>query len=211
MNCPRCSAPQPEGSAFCNKCGASLTAKAPAAAPSGSSPLQPSGVRPPDEPESEIWEGRMSGKALAHLWILWVLWAGFFTYIYFGIEFVREHAWASYAVLALAVLPLPYILWKLAYGKLAIKYRLTTHRFFRSVGILSRRISELELIRVDDVSVEQNIIQRLFDVGVITIISTDATDPRLPIYGVDSPISLKEKIREHVRKRRERSLHVESL
>lgn len=211
MNCPRCSASQPEGSAFCNKCGASLSAKPPADAPAGGSPLQPSGVRPPDEPEHEIWEGRMSGKALAHLWILWVIWAGFLSYVYFGLEFVNTRPVLGYLVLGLAVLPLPYILWKLAYGKLAIKYRLTTHRFFRSVGILSRRISELELIRVDDVSVEQNIIQRLFDVGVITIISTDATDPRLAVYGIDGPIALKEKIREHVRKRRERSLHVESL
>lgn len=210
MNCPRCSAPQPDDAAFCNKCGGSLSAK-PAAAPAAN-PLQPpSGTRPPDNPEQDVWEGRMSGKALAHLWALWILWAGILTYVYFGIEYVQTHAWAGYTVLILAVLPLPYILFKLAYGKLAIKYRLSTHRFFKSVGILSRKINELELIRVDDVSVEQNIFQRLFDVGVITIMSTDTTDPRLIVYGVDSPIALKEKIREHVRKRRERSLFVESL
>lgn len=202
MNCPRCNTTQPDGSAFCGKCGAALSSQP--AIPTASN------VPKPDEPEQELWAGRMSAKALAHLWLVWLVWALLLTILYFSI--VSEwHRGFGYVVWALVVLPVPYILARTLYGKLAIKYRLTTHRFFKNVGILSRKINELELIRVDDVSVEQNLIQRLFDVGIITLLSTDATDPRLVIYGVDSPILLKEKIREYVRKRRERSLHVESL
>ena len=77
--------------------------------------------------------------------------------------------------------------------------------------IFSRTINELELIRVDDVSVYQNLFHRIFDIGTITIISTDATDSRLEIYGVEKPVELKETIREYVRKRRERSLYMEAL
>ena len=55
-------------------------------------------------------------------------------------------------------------------------------------------------------------IHRLFDVGTITIIApTDNTDPRLVLYGIDSPLPLKEKIREHVRKRRDRIVNMQSL
>ena len=202
MNCPRCNTTQPDESAFCNKCGVAVSSKA-------TSPLA-SNIPKPDEPEQELWQGRMSGKALAHLWLVWLLWTILLMTLYLAA--VKEwHRFFGYGILGLILVPVPYILGKWIYGTLAIKYRLTTHRFFKNVGILSRKINELELIRVDDVSVEQNVIQRLFDVGVITLLSTDATDPRLVIYGVDSPIPLKEKIREHVRKRRERSLHVESL
>ena len=114
-------------------------------------------------------------------------------------------------VWVLVVLPLPYIAYRLLYGKLAVGFRLTTHRFFKNVGIFSRSLNELELIRVDDVSVYQNLIHRIFDIGTVTIISTDSTDSRLEIYGVEKPIELKEMIRENVRKRRSRSLYMETL
>jgi membrane protein YdbS with pleckstrin-like domain len=67
------------------------------------------------------------------------------------------------------------------------------------------------LIRVDDVSVYQNLIHRIFDIGTVTIISTDSTDSRLEIYGVEKPVELKEMIRENVQKRRGRSLYMETL
>ncbi len=205
MNCPRCSADLADGSAFCNKCGTALAAK-----PAVPSPLPLAPTVRPDEPEQELWKGGLSWLALAHLWILWVLWTGLMLFVYF--RWLSESSFFGYVVLGLVCLPLGYIVLKLGYGKLAIRYRLTTHRFFKQVGILSRKLNELELVRVDDVSVEQNVIQRLFDVGTVTIIApTDNTDPRLELYGVDAPIPLKEKIREHVQKRRSRMVNLQTL
>jgi uncharacterized membrane protein YdbT with pleckstrin-like domain len=180
----------------------------------GAKPTQPSpvagGLRP-DEPEQELWKGGLSWLALAHLWLLWILWTSALLFVYF--KWMQE--WSPILgtiLMGLVALPFGYIVLKFAYGKLAIRYRLTSHRLFKQVGILSRKLNELELIRVDDVAVEQNVIQRLFDVGTVTIIApTDNTDPRLEIYGVDSPLPLKEKIREHVRKRRERIVNMQSL
>jgi uncharacterized membrane protein YdbT with pleckstrin-like domain len=113
--------------------------------------------------------------------------------------------------LGFAAVPALWILWITFVNKISIRYRLTSYRFFKEAGIISRKISELELIRVDDVSVSQNIIQRIFNVGVVTVISTDATDPRLEIAGIANPIEVKELIRTNVRKRRSKALHMESL
>ncbi len=202
MMCPQCGNPTEEQSQFCNKCGTALTPQA-----------KLTGARSapkPDEPEKELWRGRMATLALAHLWILWFLWAIGLWCLYFFVIGTKKPVFGS-ITWVLVVLPLPYIAFRLLYGKFAVGFRLTTHRFFKNVGIFSRSLNELELIRVDDVSVYQNLIHRIFDIGTVTIISTDATDSRLEIYGVEKPIELKETIREYVRKRRERSLYLETL
>ena len=107
--------------------------------------------------------------------------------------------------------PFAYVGLLYVYNKLSIRYRLTTHRFFRTHGLLARTINEIELMRVDDVSVHQNLIQRIFNVGTVTIIATDATDPRLEIEGIDDPIAVKEQIRTHVQKRGRRSINMRQV
>jgi membrane protein YdbS with pleckstrin-like domain len=177
-------------------------------------PLAPPLSLPSSEPEEEIWRGRFSGKALGHWWLLWFLWIAGLGYLWLAhvpLEY-RGKPWARYVLLGLAGAPLLMILWTLMVRKLSIRYRLTTHRLFKDTGILSRHANEVELIRVDDVAVHQNLIQRLFNVGVVTVVSpTDQTEPRLELLGIENPIEVKEQIRAHVRQRRDRSLHVESL
>jgi len=96
--------------------------------------------------------------------------------------------------------------------KLSTRYRLTTHRIFKETGILSRDLNEIELVRVDDVAVHQNVIQRIFNVGVVTVIAPhDQTEPRLELVGIENPIEVKEMIRNHVRLRRKGSLNVENI
>jgi uncharacterized membrane protein YdbT with pleckstrin-like domain len=205
MSCPRCKAELPEGSVFCNKCGAPLGAATPLAPPP--SPAS-------SEPEEEVWRGRFSGKALGHWWLLWFLWVGGLGYLWLAhvpSEY-RGAAWARYVLLGLIAAPLLGILWTLMVRKLSIRYRLTTHRLFRETGLLSRNANEVELIRVDDVSVRQNLIQRVFNVGVVIVVApSDQTEPRLELLGIENPIEVKEQIRTNVRRRRDRSLHVESL
>ncbi len=202
-SCPRCQAPLPAGSAFCNRCGAPTMPGAPP-------PASPS----PTEPEEELWKGRYSGKTLGHWWFLWVVELAALAWIWFGIlsPELRAGPVAKWVVLAAAALPAVSLLWNLLVEKISTRYRLTTHRLFKETGILSRHLNELELLRVDDVAVRQNLIQRIFNVGVITVIApTDQTEPRLEIVGIENPIEVKEMIRTQVRKRRDRSLHVESL
>jgi uncharacterized membrane protein YdbT with pleckstrin-like domain len=186
---------------FCSKCGA---AQGGALAP----------PPPSAEPESELWKGRFSGKAQAHWWILCFLWVGALVYLWafqISVE-MRGGSVAKWVFLVAGLLPFLALAWTWLAEMLATRYRLTTHRLFRETGILSRHLNEIELIRVDDVSVRQNLIQRIFNVGTITVIApTDQTEPRMELVGIENPIEVKEQIRTQVRKRRDRSLHVESL
>ena len=207
MFCPKCNAELPEGSAFCNKCGASLSAPA-------LHPLQPPIANVALEPEQELWKGRFSGKAQGHWWVLWFLEMPALLFLWFRFvpTEVQQGPYAKWAFIAAAVVPLLLILWNLMIEKFSTRYRLTTHRLFKETGILSRELNEIELVRVDDVAVRQNIIQRIFNVGVVTVIAPhDQTEPRLELLGIENPIEVKEMIRNHVRLRRKGSINVENI
>ncbi len=201
-SCRACGAELPEASAFCNRCGAGQDGERPAR------PFAATGGALP--PEEALWAGRYSLKAALHLWILWALWIVLVLGLY--LRFVATTtATKNGLVFALAAGP---ALWSLAQAlvrKLTLRYRLTNHRLFMERGLLSRQHDELELIRVDDVSVRQNLLQRLFDVGTVTVLSTDTTNPELCIEGIEHPLALKEQIRAQVRARRARTTFLETL
>lgn len=211
MSCPKCNAALPEGSAFCNKCGASLHSAA-TAAPAAHPMVSPAAAAQA-EPEQELWKGRFSGKAQGHWWVLWFVELAVLVVVWFKIpENVRQGPYAKWGFVAAAVIPVLCIAWTWLVEKLSTRYRLTTHRLFKVTGILSRHHNEIELVRVDDVAVRQNIIQRIFNVGVVTVIAPhDQTEPRLELVGIENPIEIKEMIRTHVRRRRQGSLNVENI
>jgi membrane protein YdbS with pleckstrin-like domain len=206
MSCPKCNAALPDGSVFCNRCGAAV---APGAIPAAV--LQPSPVS--QEPETELWKGRFSGKSQGHLWVVWFIEIPALVYLWFRLPAeVRTGPWARWVFAAAAAVPAVVILWKLLMEKLSTRYRLTNYRLFKETGILSREIIEIELFRVDDVSVRQNLLQRIFNTGVITVIAPhDQIEPRLELVGIENPIEVKELIRTSVRHRRQGSLNVENL
>ena len=176
--------------------------------------MSPAPLPASQEPEQDLWRGRFSGKAHAHRWILWALWVGALV-----VAFLKwlppdriDRSVIRYAFLGAALLPFLGILGGTLRMKASVGYRLTTHRLFTETGVLSRDLNEIELVRVDDVSVHQNFIQRIFNVGTITVFSPhDQTDPRLTMVGIENPIEVKELIRNHVRRRRQGSLNVENL
>lgn len=209
MFCRKCGEQIPDESQFCNKCGTAqkegegTEAKAP--------PLLP---KPgPAKKEEDLWKGRFSGKALGHLWFFWILEVIGVAVLYWGVlsPDLRAKAWLPYVMMAVLGIPLLYIVWTYLVRKVTVRYRLTTHRLFKETGFISRKLNEVELVRVDDVSVSQNLVQRIFNVGLVTVISTDATDPRTEIVGIDNPIEVKEIIRKQVRDWRDRALHMETL
>ena len=205
MSCPKCHADLPDGSSFCNKCGASLQG--------GAQPLQPPAAPAALEPEQELWKGRFSGKAQGHWWLLWFLELPALAVLYWKLPGDKQsNPIVRWGFVAAAALPIVLILWSLMVRKLSMRYRLTTYRLFKESGILSRQLNEIELVRVDDVAVRQNIIQRIFNVGVVTVIAPhDQTEPRLELVGIENPIEVKEMIRNHVRLRRKGSLNVENI
>jgi uncharacterized membrane protein YdbT with pleckstrin-like domain len=74
----------------------------------------------------------------------------------------------------------------LLYRRLTVRYRLTTYRFFHETGLLSRTRNRVEVIDINDVTLKQGIIERMFEVGTIHIQSSDVTHPELDLPGIES-------------------------
>lgn len=198
MKCFSCGTAVPEGGQFCPKCGTRQGLTGPPAPPPG------------QEPEVPVWEGRYSPRADALSWLLWALFAAVMGYV--ALRWLKfSEPWMPWVYGGAVALPAVGLLLTLIVRRISLRYRLTSHRLFKEEGIISRRISEIELMRIDDLSVSQNIVQRIFDVGVITLLTSDASDPRLVIAGIRGPVQVKEQIRTHVQKRRARTVNLETL
>ncbi|MCC6356928.1 MAG: PH domain-containing protein [Verrucomicrobiae bacterium] len=85
-----------------------------------------------------------------------------------------------------------------------VRYRLTDQRLFVRRGLIARRIDEIELFRIKDATVTQGLLERLFGIGSVTVVSTDDTTPQLILQKIPAPSSIKESIRSHYRAARKR-------
>jgi len=83
-------------------------------------------------------------------------------------------------------------------------YEVTTQRIRVIKGLLGNHIDEVELVRVRDTRVKQHVGERMLDVGDITILSNDPSNPELVLDNVKNPIEVRELIRNAVIKEKER-------
>lgn len=119
----------------------------------------------------------------------------------------RSHPWMLLfgILLAPVIIGLFLLLWLLIEVK-SVKYRLTTQRLFVTRGLISRKIDEVELFRVKDVTLSQGVLERMLGIGTVTVLSTDDATPELKLEGIADPARMKDAIREHclAARRRER-------
>jgi membrane protein YdbS with pleckstrin-like domain len=80
----------------------------------------------------------------------------------------------------------------------AIRYRITSYRIDYERGIFTKRIDTLELWHVDDIKFEQGLVDRMMNVGSITVLSNDKTSPRLELHGIPSPREIFDKLKQRV-------------
>ncbi|HSH91910.1 MAG TPA: PH domain-containing protein [Ramlibacter sp.] len=84
------------------------------------------------------------------------------------------------AVLALTVVGLiiaiPWALWRYLVTRTR-QYKLTDQRLVITSGVINRKNEQIELFRVKDIDWEEPLMQRMFNLGRLTIRSTDSTDP----------------------------------
>ena len=83
-------------------------------------------------------------------------------------------------------------------------YELTSQRLRITRGILNRRLDELELYRVKDYVMVQPLFLRLFGLGNITLISSDASTPTVAIRAIPGVADVREKLRTAVQTERDR-------
>lgn len=168
----------------------------------------------PAPPESELWTGRTSWKHHAGrvgLWIVAnVLFAALIGWLasakkWFGLSGVIYTVLGGVAVSAL-IFVIPVFL-----RIMSRRYRLTSQRIFIERGILSQTIDQTELIRVDDVRVEKTLLDRVFGVGTVSLLSTDVSDRLMVIEGIDNAEKVAEAVRTNMRAQRGKALFVENL
>ena len=83
-------------------------------------------------------------------------------------------------------------------------YELTSQRVRIIKGMLGNNIDEVELVRVRDTRVKQHVGERMLDVGDITIMSTDPSNPEIVLNKIKNPIEVRELIRNALNKEKER-------
>jgi uncharacterized membrane protein YdbT with pleckstrin-like domain len=80
----------------------------------------------------------------------------------------------------------------------AIHYHLTSQRLRLTQGFLSRKIVEIELFRIRDLTIEQGFIQRLLTLGTVKAISTDEDAQVILLSGIKDAMKVKENLRTFV-------------
>jgi uncharacterized membrane protein YdbT with pleckstrin-like domain len=83
-------------------------------------------------------------------------------------------------------------------------YELTTQRLKITRGILSRRLDELELFRVKDYAMDQPLLLRLVGLGNLTLVTSDASTPRIALRAIPGVQAVREKLRTAVQSERDR-------
>lgn len=84
------------------------------------------------------------------------------------------------------------------------RYEATTERLKIDYGLLNRHTEEIELFRVQDLSVERSVFDRMFGVGNIVIHSGDATGGTTILYDIADAEHVKDLIRDASRIERQR-------
>lgn len=87
----------------------------------------------------------------------------------------------------------------------ATKWIITKDELIFRHGIFSRREEHLELYRVIDYSERQSFLQLIFNNKTVKVISGDASDPVLYIYGIDRKIPIINTLRDRVKIARKES------
>lgn len=215
MKCPACSVEAPVEAVFCPRCGARLegdAASRSAAPVDVGDPRDTDQVRfgqslaarraPGDDAEAEIWEGTVSPWSMLGSW----MGAGFLSLTAIGLAaaFAPDGQTWSFVLLGILLLWL-LVIGMLVYRRLSIHYRLTSQRLFHEHGLLSRSIDRIEVIKMDDITFHQGLLERMLGVGTIHIKSSDRTDPDFWMRGIDQVRDVASKIeaarrREQVRR-----------
>jgi membrane protein YdbS with pleckstrin-like domain len=209
MNCPRCKTRLDRGARFCQQCGLQVEANDSHAEEVKGTPRRLARGRGGDEDETLLWRGTFSFKGLIGSWLLAILIS---LVLPIGAVVVRASSTQWLVLLAVMAVVWLGLLALLGYHKLNVRYELTDQRLIHRSGILRRHTDRIELIDVDDVSHEQGLIERLFNVGTILLASSDRTHPVMELTGIDNVEQVASLIDDARRAERiRRGIHVEAI
>ncbi|MBN1513166.1 MAG: PH domain-containing protein [Phycisphaerae bacterium] len=164
----------------------------------------------PKAPEHDLWAGRTHWLHHAGGIGLWLAAAILYALLITRIDALSgAAAWyvAGIPILLSALFLGGWLLLRI-YGS---RYRVTDERLFLDRGILRLTIDQTELIRVDDVRVHKTVVDRLFGLGSVEVLSTDASHHSVTLCGIRGADHVAEIIRTRMRTLRGKSLFIENL
>jgi uncharacterized membrane protein YdbT with pleckstrin-like domain len=109
----------------------------------------------------------------------------------------------SVGVLLLAIVTVGLWLLPRLWRTLGVHYRITTRRIVVETGVLSKRMDQIDLYRVNDYTVDRPFLQRLLGTGNLFLKTFDKTTPELRIAEIKTDVvALYEKLRQATEKDR---------
>lgn len=70
------------------------------------------------------------------------------------------------------------------------KYSLTMEKIIIDSGMLYKKRDEVKLYRVSDIAVRQGLLERMFRIGTIKIVSSDPSEPKLYLQKIKKPYEI---------------------
>lgn len=162
-----------------------------------------------DEPEQKLWEGTYSVRDMYTTFMLLGILS--VVAIVAAVLVASELMPTLLYVIGGIVLVWLFFLARLGWRRLSVKYELTNQRFIHEEGVLRRVTNRIEVIDITDVTFEQTIFDRMFNVGTLHLLSSDRTHPDLRLYGIENVREVAHMMDTARRKERlRRGLHIDS-
>jgi len=214
VKCSECGGQVSTGATSCPHCGMVLSVQAPAGTvpPTGVT-FAPGGT--PTGPEQTLWEGSPS-IALVYGKILRLVLQAIFIYgigyvlVAYAIpaiqgssadvqEVIERNAstldWVIFGIATILLVPPAYALVSAILRLRNTHYKVTNQRILVESGIMSRGLEEIDMRSVDDIEFRQTVMERLFKIGTVWIVSTDKVAPKVMLHGIHDPRNTRELIR----------------
>jgi uncharacterized membrane protein YdbT with pleckstrin-like domain len=131
--------------------------------------------------ERELYQGRPSWRALMSFYALGIG-AAVFVLVILGL---LADSWGPAAGIAAAIAALTLVIGYLR--RIATKYLITTQRLRISRGIISKKVQETRLERVQNVNYEQGVLDRVLGVGTVDFDTAGTDDSEFRFEWVNDP------------------------
>jgi uncharacterized membrane protein YdbT with pleckstrin-like domain len=98
---------------------------------------------------------------------------------------------------ALAPIPALYGLWRFLETR-SVNYEITNQRIIIKEGLLYRKSNEVEMYRIRDYNVDQDLLQRIFGVSDVSLRTAERDSDYVRLNSIKNGETVKDMIRKHV-------------
>lgn len=141
--------------------------------------------------ERVLWEGTRAWSDFLAAWI------GTAFFFLLGVMLLFAPEARSFGLVWLLVtVVFPIGIWLM---RISQRYIVTTERAIARRGLISRKVSEIELKHIRDIRLTQGIFQRIFGIGSLELSSAGRAGAEVVFQGIPEPEVVKELIRQQIR------------